>query len=319
MSEVNRHPLGETGIEVSRLCVGTLSASRWHRCLSPAQAARLYASAVAAGANFFDSAAAYGTHQHLAQLLELVSRSQVVMATKSYAATAAEARQDVLTALSELRTDYLDIFLLHEQESLWTIQGHRGALEELHRLRDQGHVRAVGLSTHYVGAVRAAAVEPLVQVISPLVNMAGTGIQDGSLQEMLAAVKEAYDRGKAVYAMKPLAGGHLAARAEEALAFVRDIPYIHAVAVGIGDEAELSFAMHVLHGRPVPTGIRLAAGNLQRRLIVEPWCEGCGSCVGECGYGALRLESGKLVIDGQRCILCGYCAARCPHFCLKVV
>ncbi|MDP2871784.1 MAG: aldo/keto reductase [Bacillota bacterium] len=312
-------PFGNTGIEVSRLCVGTLTASRWHRGLSPQQAAKVYRAAVAAGVNFFDTAKIYGTYAHLAALLQTVPRHEVVLASKSYAVTGDEARRDVEDALLQLGTTYIDIFLLHEQESAHTLRGHREALLELHRLRERGVIRAAGLSTHCVEGVLAACAEPLIEVICPLLNIDGTGIVGGDREAMLSAIAAAHECGKAVYAMKPLAGGHLAGRAEEALAFVRDIPYIHAVAVGIGGEAELAFALSVLAGSAIPQSVRSAVAGAVRRLVVEPWCDGCGQCVEACGHDALRLESGVLRVDEQRCVLCGYCAARCPHFHLKVV
>ena len=61
--------------------------------------------------------------------------------------TAAEMEQSLERALRGLGRDYIDIFMLHEQESSLTLRGHGGALDYLVRAKERGLVRAVGMST----------------------------------------------------------------------------------------------------------------------------------------------------------------------------
>jgi len=311
--------LGATGITVTPVCFGTLTVSKWQCDFTPERAAALFRYAYDRGVRFFDTAELYSNYAHLGMFLRTVPRPEVVVASKSYASTAREALSSVRRALDELGTGYLDVFLLHEQESALTLRGHREALVELHRLKASGLVRAVGVSTHTVACVRACCNEPLVEVIHPLVNAAGIGVQDGTVGDMLAAIRQAASGGTGIYAMKPLAGGHLGSRAEEALAFVRDIPYIHSVALGLSSRDEIDFAVSVFGGHSPAAGLSQRVGSVRRRLAIEPWCDGCGACVEACTHGALSLESGRLLHDPERCVLCGYCAARCPGFYLKVV
>ena len=311
--------LGRTGIEVSRLCFGTLTVSPLQLNLAPGRAAELMRQAVELGVNFFDTADLYGNYHQLAALVGVVGRDRLVLATKTYAATAAAARADLDRACRALGTSYVDVYLLHEQESASTLAGHEGALAAMHELKRDGLVRAVGVSTHYVAGVRAAAQHPLVEVIHPICNLAGLGIPDGGMAAMRAAIEDAGRLDKGIYAMKPLGGGHLGRRAAEALAFVRDIPYIHSVALGIGDVDELRFAAAVIAGRPVPEEVAAATRAQARRVIVEQWCNGCGQCVARCSHGALQLSRGRAVVDPGICTLCGYCAAACPGPYIKVV
>ena len=55
--------------------------------------------------------------------------------------------------------------------------------------------------------VRAAVRFPMIEVIHPLINRAGIGIQDGSREAMEAAIRAARDHGIGIFAMKPLGGG----------------------------------------------------------------------------------------------------------------
>lgn len=310
--------LGDTGLKVSRLCFGALTIGPLQADLSLPEGAAVIRRALEQGVNFIDTARLYGTY---GQIREAMGQDfkHVVVTSKSYAYTAGEMKKHLCEAVSGLGRDYVDIFLLHEQESYLTIRGHWEAVEYLLRAQEKGLVRAIGISTHSVKGVRAAAAVAEFGVIHPLVNVAGIGIADGSLSDMLAALKEAHQAGKGLYGMKALGGGNLLARANESLDFVLGLDELAAVAVGMQSAAEVDYNVAYFSRRKVPTALKEQLSSYNRRLHVEDWCQGCGSCLVKCTSGALRLELGKLVVDQTKCCLCGYCGAACPYFCIKIV
>ncbi|WP_018085651.1 aldo/keto reductase [Desulfurispora thermophila] len=310
-------PLGNTGLTVSRLCFGALTIGPLQASLPLAEGVRVLEAALDGGVNFIDTAELYQTYPYIRQAVRR-RRQRVIIASKSYAYTYEGMRQSVQKALKELDTDYIDIFLLHEQEAQ-TIRGHWPAVEFLMDAVAAGYVRCIGISTHSVAAVRAAAVIPEIQVIHPIFNRAGVGIKDGTPDDMLAAIQMAVDRGKGIYAMKALGGGHLLADVPAALDFVLRRPEIAAVAVGMQSTAEVECNLALFSGRPVPRALFQKLRRKKRRLLVEDWCQGCGNCVAACSAGALRLVDGRAVVDQDRCRLCGYCGASCPEMCLKII
>jgi ferredoxin len=157
-----------------------------------------------------------------------------------------------------------------------------------------------------------------VDVIFAILNVAGLGIRGGSRTDMENALRFAREMGKGVYIMKALGGGHLYREARKALEYARDFPHKDSVAVGLHTRSEVEFAVRVFSGERTSTE-SASEGESKRRLIVEDWCEGCGECVKVCGFGALTLSDGTAQVDTSKCMLCGYCARVCPHFCLKVV
>jgi aryl-alcohol dehydrogenase-like predicted oxidoreductase/NAD-dependent dihydropyrimidine dehydrogenase PreA subunit len=303
-------------IKVSELCYGTLTLGPLQRGLAPEEGGRLLRLAFELGVNFFDTAELYGTYAHLAAGLA-ANINKVVIATKSYAPDAAGMAQSLALALRSLNRDYIDIFLLHEQESLHTLRGHRQALEFLLRQREAGTVRAVGISTHHVAGVRAALRYPEIEIIHPLINKAGIGIADGSREDMAAAIYDAAKQNKGVYAMKALGGGALYTDALAAISYVRALPGVTAVALGMGSPADVYANCALFSHGAFPADYR--PGQSQRRLHIEPWCNGCGLCREHCPQGALSLAAGKVVITAEKCVLCGYCVAHCPDFNLKVI
>lgn len=310
--------LGKSGLNVSMLAFGTLSISPLQAGLSAREGAAVIRSALELGVNLIDTAQLYRTYPAIREALRGFGR-EVFVFSKSYAPDADGMRRSVEEALRETGLDCLGGFLLHEQESALTLKGHRGALDELIRLREKGIVRSVGISSHAVAAVRSAALLPEVDVIHPLYNRNGLGILDGSAGDMLNAIRFAHDMGKGIYAMKVLAGGHLRASAEEILGETSSLDCVDSIAVGMKSPDEVRFNCAAIMGFPVPDAVRMNVRMTQRRLHVEEWCRGCGACVSRCPFGALKLNGMKVQVSTEQCMLCGYCASACTDFCLKVV
>lgn len=310
--------LGNTGMVVSRLCFGSLTIGPLQAGLELAAGARVIRYALEKGINFIDTADSYGTYPYIRLALAGWS-GKVFIASKSYDYTSEGMRRSVEKARRELGRDYIDIFLLHEQESALTIAGHRPALEYLLRAKERGIVRAVGISTHVPAAAAAAAGMPEIDVVHPLVNCRGLGIINGSREEMLAALAAAHARGQGVYTMKPLGGGHLLASAVASLQYVLHLPAVDAVAIGMQTVEEVEMDVAIAEGREVPAALQEVVARRQRRLHIEDWCRGCGTCVAACPQGALAVAGDRVQVDPARCIFCGYCARVCPDFCLKVI
>ncbi len=310
--------LGRTGLNVSRLCFGALTIGPLQANLPVAKGAAVLRRALEQGVNFIDTAEYYRTYPYIKEALRGWSE-EVYITTKSYAYTREGMKTSLENAKKQLDRDWIDIFLLHEQESALTIKGHWEAVEYLLEAKAAGVVKAVGISTHCVAAVRAAADIPEIDVIHPLINIDGVGIQDGTADDMLQAVKYAYQQGKGLYGMKALGGGNLLARYNQAMDFIMAVDELSAVAVGMQSIDEVDYNIKVFNGEVIPEELNSRVRRMPRKLHIEEYCQGCGACVERCMAGALKLENGKAVVDKEKCRLCGYCGAVCPEFCIKII
>ncbi|HOB35629.1 MAG TPA: aldo/keto reductase [Bacillota bacterium] len=304
-------------LTVSRLGFGTLSLSPLQSFHEVDQGAELLCYAWHKGITFWDTAQIYANYPLLCKAIKKLPRLPVV-ATKTYAYSARGAEAAVDEARRQLDMDVLDIMLLHEQEAL-TLPGHRPALDWLAGARERGLIRAVGVSTHSVACVLAAAELDEIDVIHPLYNKWGLGICDGSARDMAAAIARARRRGKGIYAMKVLGGGAMYRRAREAIRHVLQQPWLDSMVIGMSTAAEVDFNLAVLEGRTPPPGLARRVRGRSRRLHVAEWCQGCGLCLPACSQGALQLAGDKVTVQAERCVLCGYCCRACPHVCLKII
>jgi aryl-alcohol dehydrogenase-like predicted oxidoreductase len=317
VNQLRYQVLGKSLLNVSRLCFGVLTIGPLQAGLSIQKGAQLLRQAAEAGVNFYDTAEYYRTYPYLKAAFS--GRDDIVIASKSYAVTWDEMRASVERARLELNMDRIPIFLLHEQASAASFRGHRGAWEYLVEARSKGIVGAIGLSTHTVEGVRVGSACPEVDVIHPLYNRAGWGLQDGTVLDMAAAIQSASELGKGIYAMKALAGGHLRGEAQAALRYVLESPGVVSVAVGMQHEAELRFNLAVINDEQPETADKALIANRKRRLHIESWCQGCGRCVERCAFGALTMVEGKAHVDSSKCLVCGYCSQVCPEVALKVL
>ncbi|MBC9785633.1 aldo/keto reductase [Heliobacterium chlorum] len=310
--------LGQTGVKVSRLCFGSLTIGPLQAGLPLEEGAALLRLAFESGVNFVDTAQIYGTYPYIRKALQGYS-GDVVIASKSYAYTASAMAEALEEARRDLDRDRVEIFLLHEQESEHTLRGHWEAFEYLLEAKAKGWVKAVGLSTHSVAGVRAALAVPEIDIIHPLVNMAGIGILDGTVEEMLASIQEARQRGKGIYAMKVLGGGNLYGQAQAAMRWALGQPHIQAIAVGMQSPKELALNLQLFSGNDGDGETWAQVQKRERRLHIEDWCQGCGKCIPACPQKALHLLGPQVYVEKGRCVLCGYCSRMCRDFCIKVV
>lgn len=200
-----------------------------------------------------------------------------------------------------------------------TMRGHREAFDYYRDMRAVGVIGAIGVSTHYVNAARYAVRYPDLDILFPIINYRGLGIVDGTREEMEQAILAAHSAGIGVLAMKALGGGHMIEQREEAFRYIRALPGIDAVAVGMQSEAEIDYNAALFSGESPSAESERKSAGANRTLIVQDWCEGCGRCAARCGQHAITVADGRATVNEALCVRCGYCAAVCPQFCLKVI
>ncbi|WAM32964.1 aldo/keto reductase [Caldicellulosiruptor morganii] len=310
--------LGNTSLVVSKLCFGTLTIGPLQKNLPVDEGAELLAYAYQRGINFVDTAELYDTYKYIRRSIEIGGKRPVI-STKSYAYDKKSAEASLKKALSELNVDYIDLFMLHEQEGDHTFKGHYEAIEYFLKAKEKGYVRHFGISTHYIKAVKDSLKYSEIEVIHPIFNFKGIGIVDGTIYQMIEAVKEAYRLGKGIFAMKIFGGGNLLSDFKNALEFVFDFPYLHSVAVGMQSRFEIDYNIKCFEERKVYLDEKLLENIKTKRLHVESWCEGCGRCVKYCHQKALKLKDGKVTVDYTKCLCCGYCSRYCNVFALKII
>lgn len=151
--------LGNSGIRISRLCVGCMSfgdpASKMHAwTLNPEESESIIKHALNLGINFFDTANCYSagtSEEYLGRAIKNnVARDEVVLATKVYfneghLSKKAIARE-VEGSLKRLGTDYVDLLIIHRFDYDTPVEE---TMEALHNVVQAGKVRAIGASAMY--------------------------------------------------------------------------------------------------------------------------------------------------------------------------
>lgn len=111
--------------------------------------------ALEAGINHFDTAAAYGESEVRLGVWMSRIRGQIFLATKTGDRTAKGALDSIRRSLERLEVEYVDLIQLHaigDVEDLDRATGSGGALEGALKARDEGLVRAIGITGHGMDA-----------------------------------------------------------------------------------------------------------------------------------------------------------------------
>jgi 1-deoxyxylulose-5-phosphate synthase len=228
--------LGNTGIEVSRLAMGTGTSgfggsSNQSRKLGLKGLSNLLRTGFDNGVFFWESADQYGTHPHIKEALKGVDRDKVVLLTKTHARTADEMKADLDRYRKEMGTDHIEIVLLHALTNPDWNKNRRGAMDYLERAREDGIIKSHGVSCHSLGALQTAANEPWVQVDLARMNPAGVRM-DAEVPVVLKVLQDMKAKGKGIIGMKILGAGHFRNKVDEALQYALAQDYMDCFTIG---------------------------------------------------------------------------------------
>jgi aryl-alcohol dehydrogenase-like predicted oxidoreductase len=233
--------LGKTGIQTSRLAMGTGTVGVGHHSHQTALGidglSRLLLNGYDHGLRFFDSADSYGSHAHVAEALKHVPRDKVTVLTKTWSRDAASARADLDRFRRELGTDYIDVCLMHcLTEGDWTDR-YKGVMDVLSEARQKGIIRTHGCSCHSIEALRVATRSSWVEVHLVRINPIGS-FMDADPNTVVSVMKEMRAAGKGIIGMKILGQGDMRNRQDEALNFALSLNLLDAFTIGAESKAE---------------------------------------------------------------------------------
>lgn len=210
--------LGETGMKVPRLALGTGSKGWKHTSnqkeLGEEKFAQLAQHAYDRGARFFETADMYGTHELVGKALKKVPRENVTVLSKIMVYqhqgwyTPEPFQKSIDRFRKELGTDYIDILLLHCMvNSEWTDE-YKRYMDAYSEAKQKGIIKKVGLSCHDIGALKVAAESPWADVVQARINNNGARM-DGSPADIMQVLQKAKENGKGVIGMKIFGCGEL--------------------------------------------------------------------------------------------------------------
>jgi len=215
--------LGNTGIRASRMAMGTGTrgfggSSNQTRQLGIKGVSDLLRAAYDDGINFWETADQYGSHPHLKEAFKHVERDKVVVLTKTNSSTYKGVKSDLERYKSEMGCDYFDIVLLHAiTDPNWN-ENMKGAMEALSEAKEEGTIRAHGISCHSLGALETAADEPWVELDLARFNPGGARM-DADVDTVHQVLTRMKKNGKSIMGMKVYGAGSLVDKKDECLQF----------------------------------------------------------------------------------------------------
>ncbi|MBI4593745.1 MAG: aldo/keto reductase [Candidatus Rokubacteria bacterium] len=222
---MERRLLGRTGLEVSVIGMGTWQS---YDVRDPAKVQPITDAVLAHGATFFDSSPMYGAAERVLAATLGQRRRGVVIATKVWAGSAREGREQIRQAL-EWYGGRVDLYQIHNLEA-W--QTHLPYLEEL---QAQGLIGAIGIThwspSHFGRLAEVAATGRIATLQVPY------NPEEREVEEVLLPL--AAERGLGVVLMRPLGQGALIRRSPPA----RELGFLEDYGLGTWAQALLNWGV----------------------------------------------------------------------------
>ena len=313
--------LGKTGLTISRMGLGGIPIQR----IDAEGTKQLVYQLMEAGVNYIDTARGYTvSEQYLGYALEGI-RDKFVLATKSMARTREAMAKDIDISLGNLKTDYIDLYQVHNPNlnQLEQVVGEGGALEALLEAKEQGKIGHIGLTAHSAEVFEKALELPWVETIMFPYNIVETQGE--------ALIKKCAEKNIGFVDMKPLAGGALE-DASLAMRFLVSNPDVTVVIPGMADAREIEQNLAACADTTPLTAEEHKQVEDIRQTLGTQFCRRCNYCA-PCTVGisipSVFLFQGYLdrygladwakdrynsmAVKASACVDCGACEPRCPY------
>jgi len=286
--------LGRTGWEVSDIVLGTGR-------ISGEQGEQVGRLALERGVNYFDTAPDYsgsGSEQAMGRALRSVPREQVFVATKFCRpdghlpadASVADYKRVIEESLGRLQTDYVDLVHIHSCDELDRLMSP-SAHEAFDRLKQEGKVRFLGVSTHTPRLVEVAN----TAIDSGRFDVMMLAYHHGIWPELPAIIRRARsEQDMGIVAMKTLKGGKhhgLAgfrdqsdAYSQAAFKWVLSNPDVSCAVVSFSKPQHVDEYLHA-SGRPLTPADVAVLEEYDRQILGSYCAPHCGACLEHCPEG----------------------------------
>lgn len=318
---MEKRRLGRTNLEVTAISFGALPIQR----CTMAEAGEVLHAALDAGINFIDTARGYTDSEEKIGRHIAARRGEYYLATKSMTRDKAAMARDIDLSLATLRTDYIDLYQIHnikQPKDLEAVLAPGGSLEALKEAQQAGKIRHIGVTGHSIPLLIQALKTNEFSTVQVPFNF----LEPGPLTELFPlAVK--MDIGR--IAMKPLGGGQFS-NPELSLRFIME----HDV-VAIPGMDEVKYIEENLRPLKQPRPLTEAEKALLAKEALEvgpSFCRRCGYCL-PCAVGieiptlfifylqyhrygmknTVPKKYANMPAKASDCIECGLCEQRCPY------
>lgn len=316
--------LGRTGLKVKILGFGGIPIQR----VTEEEAIGVVRRCHELGINYYDTARGYTvSEERIGKALEDV-REEVILATKSGRRTGEEMEEELETSLRNLRTDWIDVYQLHNVSSMdaWErIKAPGGALEALYKAQEEGRIRHLGITSHDPAVLADIVREDIFETIMIPYNYL-------TLKPEEELLPLCHEMNVGTIIMKPFGGGAFS-NANTALKFVLSREHVDIAIPGMMTVDEVEENLGVASDAHTISEGELELIERDRVELGSRFCRACNYCQ-PCPQEVpitfvLRAESQFLKRMGWRpgtdvriaeavekagsCIECGECEGRCPY------
>ena len=250
---VGKTLLGNSGLTVSRIAMGTgthgynHSSDQTRMGMDPF--VQLAHHAYERGIRLYDMAEGYGSMPYVGEAIKALPRENITLLSKMWTQEAGSENVESVSEnidryRKEIGTDYIDILLMHCMTNGNWSKTRTHYMDGFSKAKQDGIVKALGVSCHHIDALREAAVHPWVDVVMARINPFGT-LMDGTPEEIKRILATAKENGKGVIGMKIFGEGkHVTdEEREQSIRFAFTEGNVHCITLGLTSTAQADDAV----------------------------------------------------------------------------